>query len=202
MKVELRTEKLSEIRKRNLVPGVMYGKSIDSTNIQVDKQELLQALDTYGKTMTFKIRVDNKYHHVYIKNVQSRIIKPKDILHVDLHRVTPKETFTSQIPIEIINHDKFLNKQTYIEIVLNEVTAEYSPGHGLQAITIDVEKLELGDKILVKDLNIPKGMTLKHEDDELILMVKEAKIVEEEPADTTEESIEATTEDIDTPEVV
>lgn len=179
MKVDLRTGKVNELRKQNVVPGVMYGRSIESTNIQVEKQELLNALNEYGKNRTFKIRVDGKYHHVYIKSVQSRILKPNDILHVDLHRVTPKEVFTSQIPIELINQDTFLNKPQFVEVVINHIQAEYSPGQGIQSILVDVSHLDLNDKVLVRDLKIPKGITVKNDLDDVVLLIKERKIVEE-----------------------
>lgn len=179
MKVDLRIGKVNELRKQNVVPGVMYGRSIESTNIQVEKQELLNALNEYGKNRTFKIRVDGKYHHVYIKSVQSRILKPNDILHVDLHRVTPKEVFTSQIPIELINQDTFLNKPQFVEVVINHIQAEYSPGQGIQSILVDVSHLDLNDKVLVRDLKIPKGITVKNDLDDVVLLIKERKIVEE-----------------------
>jgi large subunit ribosomal protein L25 len=185
MKLEIRTERLSEIRNKNLVPGVMYGKSIDSTNVQVDKQELFQALETYGKSMTFKVRLDNKYHHVYIKNVQSRVLKPKDILHFDLHRVTAKETFSSQIPIHVINQEKFIGGSEHVELMLNEVTAEYTPGSGMSSIEVDVSTLVLGDKVLVKDLKISKDMSIKNNQDDMVLMIKETRVVEE-PEETDE----------------
>lgn len=180
MKIELRTERLSEIRKKNLVPGVMYGKSIESTNIQVDQKELLEALDTYGKNMTFKARLDGKYHYVYIKSVQSRILKPKQILHFDLHRVTEKETFTSHIPITVVNFEKFTNKSIHFELVLNQVTAEYTAESGQTDIEIDVSKLNLGDKIHVKDLKVGEGVTILNHPEDIVLMIKETRVVEEE----------------------
>ena len=198
MKVELRNEKLSQIRKENYVPGVMYGKSIESTNIKVDKQELLDALKLYGKSMTFKIRLDGKYHHVYIKNVQSRVLKPSDILHVDLHRVTAKESITSHIPIELTGQEKFFDQSVYVDLLMNEVIAEYTPGQGLSSITIDVSHLELGDQIFIKDLVTNDKIKIKANPDEVVVSVKERKVVEEPVEDT---SIEHAVEEQDTEEV-
>jgi len=185
MKVELRSEKLSELRKANYVPGVMYGKSIESTNIKVEKQALFDALSQYGKNMTFKIRLDGKYHHVYIKSVQSRVLKPGEILHFDLHRVTQTEVFQSHIPIEIVNQDKFLNKSLFIELVLNALNAEYSQGHGVQSIQVDVSKLELNDKIFVHDLKVSKDIIIKNDKNDVVLVVKERKMIQEEKEETT-----------------
>lgn len=188
MKLELRTEKLSDIRKENLVPGVMYGKSIDSTSVQADKNEVLEAIKTYGKNKTFKVRVDGKYHHVYIKNVQSNILNPHEIIHFDLHRVTPKETMTTQIPIDLLGKEEFFNKTLYASLELPEITAEYIPGAGVSSFDIDVSKLALGDEIKVKDLKVPKGITIKNDPNQTIVMMKEVRIVvEEEEKSATEE---------------
>lgn len=184
MKVELRNEKLSHLRKENYVPGVMYGKSVESTNIKVEKQELLDALANYGKNMTFKIRLDGKYHHVYIKNVQSRVLKPSEILHFDLHRVTAKESITSQIPIELTGQEKFYNQSVYVDLLMNEVTAEYIPGQGQSSIVIDVSNLELGDQVLIKDLETNDKLKIKANPDEVVVSVKERKVVEESVEDT------------------
>ena len=198
MKLEHRTEKLRDVRRKLLVPGVMYGKSIDSTSIQVEDKEFKEALKTYGKSMTFKARLDGKYHFVYIKNVQTNILKPSEIIHFDLHRVTAKETITAKIPVHMVGSEVFHNKKLYPELVLNEVTAEYIPGQGVSSIDVDVSKLELGDHILVKDLKLSEGLTLKDDPNHTVIMVKEVHVpVEEETeAEETSEVMEAFNESI------
>jgi len=180
MKLELRTEKLNEIRKENLVPGVMYGKSIESTSVQAEKSEVLAAIKTYGKHKTFKVRVDGKYHYVYLKNIQSNILNPNDIIHFDLHRVTPKETMTTQIPVQLLGKEVFFNDTLYAELILSEITAEYNPGSGVSSFDVDVSKLKLGDEIKVKDLVVPKGIKIKNDLDQTVVMMKEVHLVVEE----------------------
>ena len=188
MKLELRTEKLNDIRSKNLVPGVMYGKSIDSTSVQAEKSEVLEAIKAYGKNKTFKVRVDGKYHHVYIKDVQSNILNPHEIIHFDLHRVTPKETMTTQIPVVLLGKEAFFNKTLYASLELPEITAEYTPGSGVSSFDIDVSKLELGNEIKVKDLEVPKGITIKNDLNQTVVMMKEVHVVvEEEEKSVTEE---------------
>lgn len=188
MKIELRqNESLKDIRNQNYVPGVMYGKSMPSTNIKVEKQELLNAIATYGKSMVFKVRLDGKYHHVYIKGVQSKVLKPKEIIHVDLHRVTASEKITNPIPIELKGQEKFHHGSLHIDMNLNEIVAEYSPGQGVSSIVVDVSNLELGDQICVKDLKVDEALTLKDDPNHIILSIRENKVIEET---TDDESID------------
>jgi len=179
MKIELRTEKLNKVRKMNKIPGVMYGKSIDSISIQVEDSEFREALKTYGKTMTFKAKLDGKTHNVFISNVESTVLRPHDIIHFDLHRIDAKETVSLMIPIVIVGKEVFHNTDMFTQVELTEILAEFKPGHGISKIEVDVSKLVLGDVIMVKDLTVDSHITLKEDPEQVIVSVKEVHIVEE-----------------------
>ncbi len=198
MKLDLRTERLKDVRRQRLVPGVMYGKSIESTSVQTEDQEIKEAIKTYGKTQVFKVRVDGKYHHVYIKNVQTNILKPHEIIHFDLHRVTPKEQITAQIPVELVGVEAFYQKKVYPELVLNEIQATYTPGSGIQSFKIDVSKLDLNDVIHVKDIEVPKGIEIKTDLKQVVAVMKEVR-VEAEPVEETESTLDT---EVDTDESI
>jgi large subunit ribosomal protein L25 len=180
MKVTLRTEPLRVVRAAHQVPGVMYGRSIDSISIQADINDVLSALKTYGKTETFKIRLDDKYHHVYFKAVQSNVLKPNEVIHFDLHRVTEKELVTGMVPIEMIGHEVFYNQKMFAELVKHEILATYSPVVGHAKLVVDVSKMELHDEKKLHDLNL-EGLEIKEDLNQTIVIIKEAKAHDEEP---------------------
>jgi large subunit ribosomal protein L25 len=180
MKLEIRTQKLNIIRKNHLVPGVIFGKSIDSQSIQAENIEVLEAIKTYGMNQVFKVRLDGKYHYVYIKSVQKDILKPNEIIHFSLLRVTPKEVMTQQIPIVLIGKDTFFNQAIYLDLILPMITAEYIYGSGISSFDIDVSKLKTGDEIKVKDLKVPEGITIKNDMDQVILILKDIDRSKEE----------------------
>lgn len=182
MKVTLRTEPLRVVRAAHQVPGVMYGRSIDSISIQADINDVLSALKTYGKTETFKIRLDDKYHHVYFKAVQSNVLKPNEVIHFDLHRVTEKELVTGMVPIEMIGHEVFYNQKMFAELVKHEILATYSPVVGHAKLVVDVSKMELHDEKKLHDLNL-EGLEIKEDLNQTIVIIKEAKAHDEEPVE-------------------
>lgn len=182
MKVTLRTEPLRVVRAAHQVPGVMYGRSIDSISIQADINDVLSALKTYGKTGTFKIRLDDKYHHVYFKAVQSNVLKPNEVIHFDLHRVTEKELVTGMVPIEMIGHEVFYNQKMFAELVKHEILATYSPVVGHAKLVVDVSKMELHDEKKLHDLNL-EGLEIKEDLNQTIVIIKEAKAHDEEPVE-------------------
>lgn len=196
MNLELRTEKLNKVRKMNKIPGVMYGKSIDSVSIQVEDSAFRQALKTYGKSMTFKAELDGETHDVFISNVESTILRPHDIIHFDLHRIDASESVSVMIPIVIIGKEVFHDTDVYTQVELSEILAEFKPGFGISKIEVDVSKMVLGDVIMVKDLDVDSNITLKEDPEKVIVSAKEVHIVEE-PVEEEDLGIEIDEEDAD-----
>ena len=64
MKIEKRVEKLNKIRKEGFVPGVIYGKQIESTPIQASYKEVVDAYNQYANTKTFKEKKNSKKNKV------------------------------------------------------------------------------------------------------------------------------------------
>lgn len=194
MKLELRTEKLRKVRVMHKIPGVMFGKSIESTSIQVDEKEFKDALKTYGKSMTFEATLDGKKHQVYIQNVETLVLKPQDIIHFDLHRVAETETISAVLHIVLVGKEVFYDSGSFINEEMNEVHAEFKPGHGISKITIDVSKMKEGDVVRVKDLDVPEDVKIMADPEHVVLEIREVKLVPEE-TEEDEEVVEVQAED-------
>jgi large subunit ribosomal protein L25 len=199
MKVNLRTRPLREVRKERMIPGVMYGKSIDSTSIEVEEKAFKDALNEYGKSMTFKVTLDGKKHNVYIKNVQTDILKPDDIIHFELHRIAKDETVSAHIPVVIHGKEALEKRRLYIQSGLSEINCEYKSGSGIQHFEFDASEMEQDEAVYVKDIKIPDGVTIHEDPEHIVFIVKEAhQVLEEE--ETDEEAVEAEEEVLETDE--
>ncbi len=190
MKLELRTEKLRKVRAAHKIPGVMFGKSIESTSIQVEEKAFKDALKTYGKSMTFEATLDGKKHQVYIQNVSTQVLKPDEVIHFDLHRVSETETISAVLHIVLVGKEVFFDSGLFIHEELSEVHAEFKPGHGISKITVDVSELKEGDIIRVKDLNVPEDVKIKADPEHVVLEIREVKVVPEETEEEDEEVVE------------
>ena len=183
MKVSLRTRPLKEVRKDLLIPGVMYGKSVESTNIEVEDKAIKDALKTYGKSMTFQITLNRKKYNVYIKNVQTNILKPNEIIHFDLHALRDDETVTAQIPVIIVGKEELEKKRYYVNINIPFISCEYSPGHGIQTFEFNVSEMDLDDAVYVKDLDVSEHIKVHDDPEQAIFVIKESAMPEEEDTD-------------------
>jgi large subunit ribosomal protein L25 len=200
MKVNLRTRPLREVRKERMIPGVMYGKSIESTSIEVEEKAFKDALAEYGKSMTFRVTLDGKRHNVYIKNIQSDILKPDEIIHFELHRIAKDETVSASIPVVLHGKESLEKRRLYVQLGLQEINCEYKSGSGIQHFEFDVSEMEQDEAIHVKDIAIPDGVTIHEDPEQIVFIVKEAhQVLEEE--ETDEEAVETDEEAIESEEV-
>lgn len=188
MKLDLRTRKLKDVRNDVKIPGVMYGKSIDSTSIEVDDKAFKEALKTYGKSRTFQVTLDNKKHTVYIKNVQTHILKPDHIIHFDLHRLSKDEKLTATIPLVFEGKDELSKKRLYVQANVEGILSEYAPGSGVDHFTFDVTALEAGYSLTAKDLDVPEGLKVLHDPNDVIFSIKESTMKEEVTESTDDEA--------------
>lgn len=186
MKVNLRTRSLGEVRKERMIPGVMYGKSIESTSIEVEEKAFKEALAEFGKSMTFKVTLDGKKHNVYIKSVQSNILKPQDIIHFELHRIAKDETVSAQIPVVIHGKEELEKNRLYVQLVLQDIHCEYASGSGIQHFEFDASEMEMDQSVHVKDIVVPKGVTIHEDPEQIVFIVKESHETLEEVTETDE----------------
>jgi large subunit ribosomal protein L25 len=189
MKLEQRKESLNVIRSNNKVPGIMYGKNIDATSVAADYKEFIQHLGEFGKSMTFKVKLDGKTHQVYIKDVQVDPLNQRNIVHFDLIRVTASSTITAEIPVYLDHKEKVESRGMIVQQLLNTVETEYGVGKGIQAFHIDVSTLDQGDALYVKDIEVPEGLKILEDAEKMVVNVV-MPTIESEPTDEEEEEVE------------
>ena len=182
MKIEKRIEKINKIRNQGFVPGVLFGKTIDSTSIQAEYKELFETYKTYGKSKTFKVKLDNKTHQVYIKDIQLDTFKPSNIIHFSLLKITATDTMHAEIPVHPVGRSEVERKGLVLQVVIPTLEVEYPVGAGVNAIDVDVTKLDADHAIHVKDLILPEGFKLHLDPEAVVINAAYPKVAEEEPA--------------------
>lgn len=71
-----------DLRVSKIIPAVVYGKSQESTTIQINNSDLLRAFRAAGKTETISLVVDGKTMDVKFHEVQREPVSD-DFLHID-----------------------------------------------------------------------------------------------------------------------
>lgn len=197
MKIEKRTESLNKVRQMKKIPGVMFGKTIEPISIQLDEKPFNQMLNEKGMSQTFDVKLGNKKHLVYIKDVQRDVVKHGEFLNVKLHKVSKDDTITANIPLVILGKEKVEKPGVLISLHNDSLEVEFNVGSGVSNIQVDISNLSVGDSIAVKDLTIPEGLKVLTDANQTIISVSEKHYDEAEletETDVDPEDVEIITE--------
>ena len=189
--------KVKSLRREGVLPANVFGKKVTSQSVQVDLSEFNKLYQEAGETnvIELKIKGDKDTRPVLVSNLQVSPITDLP-LHVDFHQVDLKEKVTATVPVETVGEAPAVKEKDGVMFLShNELEVEALPMDLPNKIEVDISGLtEIGDSILVKDLNLDRSkVTLELEDDETIVTVQAQKEeAEEEPAAPAEAEADET----------
>jgi large subunit ribosomal protein L25 len=179
---EITGKKVSHLRRDGRLPGVVFGRGLDSVSVSVDAHEFEQLRRHAGANTLIDLSVDGgTAAPVLAHGVQVHVVTRKP-LHVDLFVVRMTEELTVEVPLvsEGIS-DAVENAGGTLLHVLESVRVRALPDHLPQSIHYSIESLAtFDDAIHVRDLEIPPDATLLTDPDEVVAKVLPPR-VEEEP---------------------
>ncbi len=194
MNLVKRVEKPNLVRKSGFIPGVLYGKGIDSISIQVEETEFIKLLKENGTNKTFSVKLGRKKHIVYVKKYVKDVFNSKKIIHFDLLKVAQDDTITSSVPVHFIGKEKFEKSNLVFSTNKDEVEVEYNVGSGISSIDVDVSDLTEDKPLHFKDIVVPEGIKVLNDPDELLcslnLVTEKAETETEAEPEVVEETPE------------
>lgn len=195
MNIEKRVLKAAEVRQNGFVPGVIYGKDFPSTSIQVPSLELQKKIAEVGTSKTFSILLDGKKHIVYVKDYQHGFMDPSSYIHFDFVKVSQDDTLHSNVSLHFIGKENFTKSSLVFTTNLDEVEVEYNVGSGISHLDVDVTGLTEETPIYVKDLEIPKGIKVLSDPEQMVCSLSQATIIEEKSEEDEQEGFYADSEE-------
>jgi len=162
---ELGKEAVKKLRRRNLIPAVVY-KGKRALSIKVPSEGLLEAIHTKaGENAVINLQVEGapkqsgkdaarpkaSARTAIIKEIQYHPVRG-DILHVDFNEISLTEALTVKVPIVAKGEAEGVKEGGVLEHILWEIEVECLPAQIPENIPVDISPLKIGDSILVKDL--------------------------------------------------
>jgi large subunit ribosomal protein L25 len=149
------TPNARRMRRDGVIPGVIYSDGGEARAISLPKHEFEQMLHQHaGEQMMILIDLDGKESSVLLKDVQHNIMTDGTI-HVDLQEVSMTKKLRVQISIELVGEASGVkNEGGVLDQLLHSVDVECLPGDILEKIEVDVSALNLGDMLMVKDIQV------------------------------------------------
>lgn len=196
-KREVTGRQVKELRKKGLVPAVLYGKKNESTNIEFDLKTFDTVYKKAGTSSLIDLKVDEKPEiKVLVQDIQWDPISNQTI-HADLYAIQMDEKITTEIPIKFTGVSPAVKDQEGNFISnYDDIEVECLPGDLIPEIVVDISSLKtFDDQIKVSDLNIPEKIKVLVEPDEVVALVnaprseEELEALEEEAAADTEKEV-------------
>lgn len=180
LQVAPRTMSAKAVRKMGDIPAIVYGPKQEPISIAVNKALFEKTLKGSGESTVIKLVGLDRAFDVLIHDVSHDAILG-GVEHVDFYALEKGKEITVHVPLEFIGEAPAVKKSGSLIKVLHEVEVTCNPSALPQHITVDVSSLDTFEKkIHVKDLDIPKGVKVTNDGEEVIVMVKEA-VEEVEP---------------------
>lgn len=186
------------LRKRGFVPAVIYGPHLEKNiSLEIEASKLHKFLSSISETqriMTLKIEgkdtEDEK--EVIIKDTQYNWMKGK-LEHVDFYAITRGELISTRVPLHLVGESPGAKKGGVVEQLVREIEVECFPESIPAHIDIDLKGLEIGNFVRVKDIQIPPGVEVLENLEEIVVSIlapigeEELERLEEEKGVTAEE---------------
>ena len=187
MNIKKRVDKPNLVRKNGFVPGVLYGKGIESIKIQIEESEFNKLLRENGTNKTFSVKLGKKKHIVYIKKFTKDVFNSKKTVHFDLLKVSQDDKITSNVQLHFVGREGFEKSSLIFVSNKDEAEIEYNVGSGISKIDVDITGLTEGNPIYFKDLVVPEGIKVLNDPEELVCGLT---TVSEEPKESEESTQE------------
>jgi large subunit ribosomal protein L25 len=183
---EIRGKKVNALRRRGVLPGVVFGGRADSTPVETDLHSFELSYRRWGNTTLLSLtgldggEVPALIHEVSRDPVSGRM------LHVDFARVSLTEKTHAEVPLHFANESPAVRTLGAVLLhALSEVTVEAFPQDIPRAIEVDLSGLlEIDDAIYVRDLVVDATLiAIENDPDELVVKAVPVKVEEEKPAE-------------------
>jgi len=196
LEVEKRTEggaSAAELRRKDFIPGVVYGAHYEATPISVPSRTFEKTFREAGESTIVSLTGLGTPFPTLIYDVDRDPLTSRP-RHVDFYAVTKGEKIQVAIPLEFIGASPAVEAGANLVKVLHDLEVEADPMALPPGIDVDLSVLRtIDDQIRAKDLTLPAGVELVTDPEEVVALVQEVAIEKEEvvePADISSIEVE------------
>ena len=162
------------------VPGVMYGLGSANASFSLDVLDLQSHLRHHHRVYQVKLGKDE--HAAYLQDVHYDCLTDEP-LHVDFKRIDLTKPMDLVVEVNFVGHPIGIGKGGVLIRDHSQIQISALPTAIPENLPVKVDHLEIGGKVLAKELKLPAGVTLRVSPEMVICHVVEAKVeVVEAPA--------------------
>ena len=188
-RTKLKTKGVKSLRRKGLIPGVLYYAGEKNVNIEIDKSILFHAMQS-GQRI-FEIEQEGESQFTMIKQVQYHPVTD-EIIHLDLMRVRRSEKMTITVPLVLVGDAKGVKEGGLLSQSINQLEINCFPTDVPEKIELNVEDLELNSSMNISDINLDND-DIEIITDKEVNVVNISQLVEEEVEEEVDEASDDST---------
>ncbi|MFA6098278.1 MAG: 50S ribosomal protein L25 [Patescibacteria group bacterium] len=188
-------KQVEKIRRDSKIPAVLYGRAFKNVNLLVDYKEFEKIFRQAGTSSLVDLVIgDQPPVKVLIHDIQKHPVSDK-LFHIDFLKIKMDEKIITEIELSFVGESKAVKESGGILVKnLTHLKIESLPQDLVHEIQVDISSLmTFEDAIRLRDIKLPKGISLKEKEDIVVVKVQpprteeELKALEEKPEETVEE---------------
>jgi large subunit ribosomal protein L25 len=149
------------LRNAGRIPGILYGGEAKPQSIEMDHNELFQALRKeafYSSVLTMNL--DGQKQMCLLRDVQRHPFR-QIILHLDFQRIDATHAIHQKVPLHFVNADVAPGVKLgggMVQHVMTELDVKCLPKDLPAFIEVDLKELAAGHSMHVSELKLPAGV--------------------------------------------
>jgi large subunit ribosomal protein L25 len=163
-----------QIRKKGLVPAVIYGHGERTDSLSVPGDTLHKAIRQGVRI--FEVTVNGTAQKALLREVQWDPLG-HDVLHADFYRVSADETITLEVRVELRGTAPGVTAGGVLVQQIHSLSVECLIVNIPESIRVPINELQIDQAIHVRELKLPEGVKVKNDPEAILVQV--SKKVEE-----------------------
>ncbi len=184
---DIKGKMVKSLRKKDIIPAVLYGHKIKPQLLQVDFLNFKKVYDTEGESTLIDLKIeDKKPVKVLIHDIKRDYLSNR-FSHIDFYQIKEGEMVMVEVALEFTGESKAVKELGGILVKsLDKIKIKCLPKDLIHSIKVDISKLKtFNDSIRVKDLEIAGEIKVLEKEDETVVSVAAPR--EEEKVETAPE---------------
>ena len=171
------------LRRQGKVPAVLYGEFEKPFHIALDEHDL--SLGLRGHYSIVNLTIDGKSYRCIVRDVQYHPVTGR-IIHVDFMGIKANQAVEMEVPIEFEGKPAGVKSGGIFDEIKHAVDILVMPRNIPDVIRVNVDNLEIGDALRLKDLQ-NENYEILGDPEDVICRVEAPRGIEEAEEEVAEE---------------
>ncbi len=159
VRTEIGKKAARTIRANGKIPAVIYDEAGKATAVTVDATQFNKVWRSITATTLVTLNVDGKKYDAFIRDTEYNIMTDA-VLHADFFVVSNKKPVVRTYKIQYTGTPAGVLKGGFMVRHIPEIKVKALPKDLPVRVVVDVSKVNIGDILRVKDVDLGKGVTV------------------------------------------